>query len=128
MLVGSFLKMPGQGWVGREHPSLCETEKRKKMHRCFGEGGWVVRMTLAFLRRERGIIYQRCHGGEALSVIGRSFKRWRECWMERCLCYSLRKERSMGCRFWGGISSWDHHLGFSFHTSSEQIFLLNSDE
>lgn len=31
-------------------------------------------MTLAFLRRERGIIYQRCPGGGASSVIGRSFK------------------------------------------------------
>lgn len=30
MLVGSFLKMPGQGWVGREHPSLCETREEEE--------------------------------------------------------------------------------------------------
>lgn len=34
----------------------------------------------------------------------------------------------MGCRSWRGASSWDPHLGFSFHTSSEKIFLLNPDE
>lgn len=71
--VSRVLKMLGQGWVGREHPSLSETREEEENAQMLWRRGLRCLNDSCFLE-ERGIIYQRCPGGGASSVIGRSFK------------------------------------------------------
>ena len=72
--ISRVLKMPGQGWVEREHPSLCEIRGRK----CASALEREVEVSSngsTFLRRESETICQKCTAGGASSGIWRSFKR-----------------------------------------------------